>query len=125
VKELNKVVQNLKVEVETIKKRQREADLEMENLGKKSGITDVSITNRIQEIEERISGIEDTMKEIDTRQPATFGARGQVSARPGRLLPQVPREPSQFQDSAAGSLQVRVLTTEASSFWDRREPQSS
>ena len=31
----------------------------MENLGKRSGGTDASITNRIQEIEERISGIED------------------------------------------------------------------
>ena len=34
------------------------ANLEMENLGKKSGITDVSITNRIQEIEERRYGRE-------------------------------------------------------------------
>ena len=42
VKELNKVIQDLKVEVETIKKTQMEANLEMENLGKRSGITDVS-----------------------------------------------------------------------------------
>jgi hypothetical protein len=60
-----------------------------------------------------------------SRQPATFESRGQVSTRPRRFLPQVPQEPSQFQDSAAGSLQVRVWTAEASSFWDRREPQSS
>jgi hypothetical protein len=53
------------VEVETIKKTQM-ANLEIDNLGKKSGITDVRITNRIQEIEERISGIEDTIEEIDT-----------------------------------------------------------
>jgi hypothetical protein len=38
VKELNKVVQDLKVEVETIKKTQMEANLEMENVGKRSGI---------------------------------------------------------------------------------------
>jgi uncharacterized coiled-coil protein SlyX len=38
----------------------------MENLGKRSGITDVSITNRIQEIEERISGGEDMVEDIDT-----------------------------------------------------------
>ena len=38
----------------------------MENPGKRSGITYVSITNRIQEIEERISGVEDTIEEIDT-----------------------------------------------------------
>ena len=40
-----------------------ETYLEMENLGKRSGITDGSDTNRIQEIEERISGIEDTIEE--------------------------------------------------------------
>ena len=44
-----------------------DTNLEMENLGKWSGITDVSITNRIQEIEERISVIEDTVEEIDAR----------------------------------------------------------
>jgi hypothetical protein len=38
-----------------------ETNLKMENLGKRSGITDVSITNGIQEIEERISGIEHTV----------------------------------------------------------------
>ena len=38
VKELNKVIQDLKVEVET-KKTQMEANLEMENIGKRSGIT--------------------------------------------------------------------------------------
>jgi hypothetical protein len=41
------VIQHIKVEVETIKKTQNEANLEMKNLGKRSGITDVSITNRI------------------------------------------------------------------------------
>jgi chromosome segregation ATPase len=66
VKELNTVIQDIKVEVETIKKTQMEANLEMENLGKRSEITDVSITNRIKEIEDRISGLEDTIKEIDT-----------------------------------------------------------
>jgi hypothetical protein len=44
-----------------------ETTLEMENLERKkrSGITDVSITIRIQEIEERISAIEDTLVDID------------------------------------------------------------
>ena len=37
----------------------------MENLGKWSGTTDASINNRIQEMEERISGAEDTIEEID------------------------------------------------------------
>jgi chromosome segregation ATPase len=65
VKELNKSIQDLKMEVETIKKSQRETTLEIENLGK-SGAINVSITNRIQEIEERISGAEDTIENIDT-----------------------------------------------------------
>jgi uncharacterized coiled-coil protein SlyX len=38
----------------------------MENLGNRSEVTDASVTNRIQEIEERISGIEDTIEDIDT-----------------------------------------------------------
>ena len=41
--------------------------MEIENLGKKtSGVIDASITNRIQEIKERISGAEDTIENIDT-----------------------------------------------------------
>jgi hypothetical protein len=62
VKEMNKTIQDLKMEVETIKKSQRETTLEIENPGKRSGV----ITNRIQEIEERISGAEDIIENIDT-----------------------------------------------------------
>ena len=53
------------MELETIKKSQRETTLELENLGKRSGVIDASITNRIQEIEERIWGAEDTIENID------------------------------------------------------------
>jgi len=42
-----------------------EATLEMENLGKRSGATVASINNRVQKIEGRISGIEDTLEDID------------------------------------------------------------
>jgi hypothetical protein len=66
VKELNKAIQKLKMEVETIKKPQMETTLEIENLGKRSGVIDVIITTRIQEIGERISGGEDTIENIDT-----------------------------------------------------------
>jgi predicted nucleic acid-binding Zn-ribbon protein len=66
VKELTKTIQDLKMETETIKESQRETSMEIENLGKRSGIIDASITNRIQEIEERISGAEDTKENIDT-----------------------------------------------------------
>jgi phosphoenolpyruvate carboxylase len=40
--------------------------LEIENLGKRSGVIDASIPNRMQAIEERISGAEDTLENIDT-----------------------------------------------------------
>jgi uncharacterized lipoprotein YehR (DUF1307 family) len=52
--------------IETIKKSQRETNMEIENLGKKSGATDASIINRIQDIEERISGTEDSIENTDT-----------------------------------------------------------
>jgi uncharacterized coiled-coil protein SlyX len=65
-KVMNKTIQDLKMEIETIKKSQRETTLELENLGKRLGVIDASITNRIQEIEERISGAEDTIENIDT-----------------------------------------------------------
>jgi predicted nucleic acid-binding Zn-ribbon protein len=55
VNKLNKTVQKLTMEIEAIEKTQREATLEMDNLGKRSGATDASITNRVQEIEERES----------------------------------------------------------------------
>jgi hypothetical protein len=45
---MNKVVQDLKMEIEAIKKTQSEGILEMENLGMRRGNTGVRITNRIQ-----------------------------------------------------------------------------
>ena len=60
--ELNKTIQDLKREVDTIKKTQSEATLEIETLGKKSG----TIYNRIQEMEERISGAEDCIENMGT-----------------------------------------------------------
>jgi hypothetical protein len=65
VKELNKTIHDIKVEIETIKS-QRKTTLDLKNLGKKSGVIDASINNRKQEIEERISGTEDTIENIDT-----------------------------------------------------------
>jgi polyribonucleotide nucleotidyltransferase len=52
VKELNKIIEDLKMEIEIIKKSQRETTL------------DASITKRIQEIEERISGAEDIIETL-------------------------------------------------------------
>ena len=47
---MNKTILDLKMEVDTIKKTQSEATLEIETLGKKSETMDVSISNRIQEM---------------------------------------------------------------------------
>jgi hypothetical protein len=54
------------MDVETIRKSRRETSLEIENLGKRSGVIDVRITNKIQEIGEKITGAEDTIENIDT-----------------------------------------------------------
>jgi predicted nucleic acid-binding Zn-ribbon protein len=64
--EFNKTIQDLKREVDLIKKTQSEATLEIETLGKKSENIDASISNRIQEIEERVSGAEDSIENIGT-----------------------------------------------------------
>jgi len=50
------------MEIEKIKESQRQTILEIENLGKRSGVRDTSITNRIQEVEDRLSGAEDTIE---------------------------------------------------------------
>jgi chromosome segregation ATPase len=63
--ELNKTIQDLKI-IETIKKTQKETTLEIETLGKKSGTIHASISNRIQEMEGRISGAEDSIENMGT-----------------------------------------------------------
>jgi hypothetical protein len=63
---LNKTIQDLKTEIETLEKTPRETALERENIGKGAGVTNASITNRMQDIEKRIPGVEDTIEDIDT-----------------------------------------------------------
>ena len=63
---INKTAEDLKTVIEEIKETQTEGILEIENLGKRTRTTDASITNRIQEMEDRISGEEDTKDEINT-----------------------------------------------------------
>ena len=63
---MNKTILDLKREVDTIIKTQSEAMLEKEILGKKSGNTEASISNRTQEMEERISGAKDSIENIST-----------------------------------------------------------
>jgi hypothetical protein len=62
---MNKSIQDLKMEVETMKKTQRQTTLEIENLGKKPRTIDACISNSIQEMEERISDSEDSLENID------------------------------------------------------------
>jgi uncharacterized coiled-coil protein SlyX len=64
--ELNKIIQDLKREVETVKKPQSETTVETETLGKKSGTINESISNRIQEMEEKISDTEESIENMDT-----------------------------------------------------------
>jgi hypothetical protein len=66
VMELNKTIQDLKREVDTIKKTKSETILEIETLGKKSGTINVSISYRIQEMEERILGAEHSIENMGT-----------------------------------------------------------
>jgi len=53
------------MEIEGIKKAQRETTLDIENQRKRQGAANASITTRIQEIEERISGAEDSIEIIN------------------------------------------------------------
>ena len=52
----------MKTEIGVIKKTQTKGILDMENLGKWTGTTKTRITNRIHEIKERISGVENTIE---------------------------------------------------------------
>jgi hypothetical protein len=54
------------MEAETMKKSQRKTTLEIEILGRKSRNIDENIRKRIQEMEERISGTEDSIGNMET-----------------------------------------------------------
>jgi hypothetical protein len=65
---MNKIIQDLKMELEAIKRAHSGGLLEMGNLCKWTRTSDMNISNRIQEIPKRISGVEDTVEEVDTSQ---------------------------------------------------------
>ena len=65
VNKLSKTIQGTKMEIYTFNKTQGEKNPWDENLRKRSGATDISITNRVQEIEERVSGEEDSIKDAN------------------------------------------------------------
>ena len=60
------MVSRLETKIETINKTQTEGITDTEIMRKWSGTTNVSTNNRIQEMEERISSAEDTIKETDS-----------------------------------------------------------
>lgn len=59
LKEMNKNVQDLKMKIKAKKETETKGILEIENLSKWTRTTEASITDRIIEMEEKISGIED------------------------------------------------------------------
>ena len=63
MKEINKIAQDLKMEIEEIKETQTEGILEMEK--PETETTNASITNRIQGVEERILDGEDIIEETN------------------------------------------------------------
>ena len=60
-----KQLKELKMEIEAIKKEHMETTLDIENQKKRQGAVD-TIFNRIQEMEEKISGAEDSIEIIDS-----------------------------------------------------------
>lgn len=65
LKKMKKIVQDVEMEIEAIKKTWTKAVLEMAHLEKRIGTMHRRITNRIQEMEKRIWGLEDKIEEID------------------------------------------------------------
>lgn len=63
---MTKTVQDLIMKIEATKKTQTKGTLEIKNLGMWTGITDSSLNNRTQEMENRILGIKDTEEGMDT-----------------------------------------------------------
>jgi hypothetical protein len=72
----------------------------MENLEKRTGTTDINITNRLQEMEDKNLGIEDTIKEIDTLIKDTKSKTLMLEKRPGNLrhYEKTKQEDYQLQD---------------------------
>lgn len=63
-KQVKETIRKVKTKIQEIDKIQTAGILEMENLGKKSGTRDMIISNRKEEMEERISGIQYLIEEI-------------------------------------------------------------
>ena len=66
LKVLQNSTQDLKTVEYTSKEKESRKQLEIETPRKKSGVMDANINNGIKEIEERITGAEDTILSIDS-----------------------------------------------------------
>ena len=62
---MKKWKKEFKMEIDTIKKTIKETIIEVGILKNKSGVTNESISNRLQEMEKRISEAEDNIENID------------------------------------------------------------
>lgn len=56
----------MKVEIEPLRKTQTEIKLEHLKSNKQKKTSEVNLTNKVQDMAERISGIEDKVEEMDT-----------------------------------------------------------
>lgn len=63
---MNKILEDLKMEIEGINRTQTEGILEVKNLVKQAETTETLFTDRIEEMEDRVSGTEDMNDKIDT-----------------------------------------------------------
>lgn len=63
---MNKTIQNLKVEIESIKQTQNAGNLGNDKLPTQTEISEAIITKIIHDMKERTPGIEDTMEKMDT-----------------------------------------------------------
>ena len=86
----SKTVQGMKVKIESIKKSQTEGNLERKNLRTKTVTSEANLTNRIEEMEERISDIEDKIEEMDphskqTAQESSKERQHQAILQPSRV----------------------------------------
>lgn len=61
-----KMIQNMKDKIKLLKKNQTIEELEMKYLGAWTGTLEANLTNRVQGLELRISGIDNTVAENNT-----------------------------------------------------------
>ena len=64
IKYMKETTQDMKTEIEKIRKTQAKGIIETEIMRKWAGTTNASMNSRIQEIEERLSSAKDTIEEI-------------------------------------------------------------